>query len=54
MTIKQLTAAVHQNAVSHVWHETKCNFAELIARCHSELSEALEEYRKSKRCTTYF
>ena len=36
---------VHKNAVNHGWWEDERSFGELIALCHQELSEALEEYR---------
>ncbi|MDT2738735.1 hypothetical protein [Enterococcus canintestini] len=45
-TIKQLQSEIHQNAKEHGWWESKREFGTLIALCHSELSEALEEYRK--------
>ena len=35
----------HSNAWQHGWHDNKRSFGELIALCHSELSEALEELR---------
>ncbi len=36
---------VHQNAVDHGWWEPKPSFAQIVVMCHSELSEAVEEYR---------
>lgn len=40
-----LARKCHAMAVSKGWYDTERSFPELIALCHSELSEALEAYR---------
>ena len=36
---------IHTNAVDHGWWDEDRSFGEIVALCHSELSEALEAYR---------
>lgn len=49
MNIKSFVTEVHENAKAHGWWDDETrSFAELIALCHSELSEVLEEYRKGR------
>ena len=45
MDLTRFAEDVHKNAVEHGWWEDERSFGEIVALCHSELSEALEEYR---------
>jgi len=45
MTINEMVELAHGNAKNKGWHDERRTFGELIALCHSELSEALEEHR---------
>lgn len=45
MSIGKMQKEIHQMAVEHGWWEEERSFGEIIALCHSELSEALEEAR---------
>ena len=48
MTLNEWRDAIHKNAVDHGWWENPRSFGEIIALCHSELSEALEEDRAGR------
>ena len=46
--MNQLAQRIHQTAVDHGWWEADRNVGEMLALMHSELSEALEEWRQGK------
>lgn len=48
-TIKE----VYENAKAHGWHEKKRPFGEICSLIHSEISEALEEYRAKRPMEWY-
>jgi NTP pyrophosphatase (non-canonical NTP hydrolase) len=47
-SLNELSQQIHETAINHGWWEEERKLPELVALFHSELSEALEEYREGR------
>lgn len=48
MSLTDWAKEIHWNAIKHGWWDEPSSFGEIVALCHSELSEALKEYRSDE------
>lgn len=52
--LSYLTGAIHLNACDKGWWDNERSFGDIVALCHCELSEAMEEHRNGHAPTEIY